>query len=449
MDRFRITTGILTAALVLAVVAAPASSAARLPVPARQAARASVATLPDIGLADFQNATLPGTIADDRGVDLGGIGSDLYPAGRSGGSSAEYWMVTDRGPNGQIKVDGKNRRTFPVPEFDPAIVRVRVDGSRLRVLQSIPIRTRSGAPVSGLSNLPDRDEKPYTFDASTELPYNPNGLDTEGLVVARDGTFWLSEEYSPSVLHVGRDGRVLARYVPKGLGLSGTDYPVVESLPAILLTRQGNRGFESVALAPDGRTLYTMNQSPLENPDEETGEASRQLRILALDARSGRPKAEYVYRMEDVTTFDPGAEGEQNEMKVSGLVALGHDRLLVDERTDDVARLYVADLRHATNILGTKWDDTGTSPSLEQLATPSDGGVVVTPKSLALDLSTVEGVPGKIEGVALPNPWTVAVASDNDFGMTDGLEAFDENGRLVDSGVETKLVTIRLPRPIR
>jgi hypothetical protein len=438
VHRLRTIAGVIAASLLFT----PAAFAAK---PVNHEARVSVATLPDIGLAAFQNATLPGTVADDRGVDLGGIGSDLYPAGRSG----EYWMITDRGPNGQIKVNDKNRRTFPVPEFDPAIVRVRVDGSRMRVLRSIPIRTRSGEPVSGLSNLPDYDEKPYNYNATTELPYNPNGLDTEGLIVARDGTFWLSEEYSPSVLHVARDGRVLARFVPKGLGLTGTGYPVIESLPEIFLTRQGNRGFESMALAPDGRTLYTMNQSPLENPDEDTGETSRQLRILAIDARSGRPKAEYVYRMEDVTTFDPGAEGDQNEMKVSGLVALGRDRLLVDERTDDVAKLYVADLRRATNLLGGEWDDDDTSPSLEQLASPTAGDLVAARKTLALDLSKVEGVPGKVEGVAVPNPWTVAVSSDNDFGMTDGPEAFDENGRLVDSGIESKLVTIRLPHALR
>lgn len=438
MHRLRTTAGVLAASLLFA----PAAFAAK---PANHDARVSVATLPDIGLASFQNAKLPGTIADDRGVDLGGIGSDLYPAERAG----EYWMVTDRGPNGQIKVDGKNRRTFPVPEFDPAIVRVRVEGSGIRVLRSIPILTRSGEPVTGLSNIKDYDEKPYNYNATTALSYNPNGLDTEGLIVARDGSFWLSEEYSPSVLHVARDGRVLARFVPKGLDLKGADYPVHETLPKIFLTRQRNRGFESMALAPDGRTLYTMNQSPLENPDEDTGETSRQLRILALDARTGKPKAEYVYRMEDVTTFDPGADGEQNEMKISGLVALGRDRLLVDERTDDVARLYIADLHHATNILGGKWDDQDTSPSLEQLADPSEGDVAAARKSLALDLSTIEGVPGKVEGVAVPNPWTIAVASDNDFGMSDGPEAFDENGRLVDSGIESKLVTIRLPHPLR
>lgn len=79
----------------------------RAPRPKRRTTR--TATLGDIPLGTFSNALLPGTVGDDRSVDLGGIGSDLYPAGRKG----EFWTVTDRGPNGQIKVDGKKRRTFP------------------------------------------------------------------------------------------------------------------------------------------------------------------------------------------------------------------------------------------------------------------------------------------------------------------------------------------------
>ncbi|MFC9290477.1 esterase-like activity of phytase family protein, partial [Streptomyces sp. NPDC057052] len=140
----------------------------------------STATLGDIPLGTFSNALLPGSVAEDRGVDLGGIGSDIHPAGRKG----EYWTVTDRGPNGQIKVDGTKRRTFPVPGFDPAIVRIKVSGGTVKVLRSIPLTTSSGKPVTGLSNQAERDEAPYSYDARTPLPFDPNGLDTEGVVPA-------------------------------------------------------------------------------------------------------------------------------------------------------------------------------------------------------------------------------------------------------------------------
>lgn len=131
--------------------------------PDRTARITGSAVLGDIPLAGFSNGLLPGTVSDDRGVQLGGIGSDIYPAGRKG----EFWTVTDRGPNGQIKVDGKKRRTFPVAGFDPAIVKIRVSGKKIKVLSAIPITTRSGAPVTGLPNQASRDEAPYTHDALT------------------------------------------------------------------------------------------------------------------------------------------------------------------------------------------------------------------------------------------------------------------------------------------
>ena len=87
--------------------------------------------------------------------------------------------------------------------------------------------------MTGLPNLKALDETPYNYSAKELLPFNPNGLDTEGLVRTRNGDFWISEEYSPSIVHVDRTGKVLKRYIPKDLSLEGTDYPIAKVLPAI------------------------------------------------------------------------------------------------------------------------------------------------------------------------------------------------------------------------
>ncbi|MEU4292066.1 esterase-like activity of phytase family protein [Kribbella sp. NPDC026596] len=396
------------------------------------------ATLPDISLGKFSNALLPGSVTNDRRVDLGGIGSDIYPAERPG----EFWTVTDRGPNGQIKIDGVNGRTFPVPGFDPAIVKIKVDGKKLKVLQAIPITTRHGKPVTGLSNQASRDEIPYTYDASTQLPLNPNGLDTEGIVRVHDGSFWLVDEYSPSLVHVSSRGKVLARYVPKGLALTGADYPVIEALPSIFLTRKGNRGFEGLAELPGGDLVLAL-QSPLLNPSKKIGEASRTTRLLRFSPHRGKVTGEYAYQFDPVGVVDPG-EDDTSELKISSIVAAGLETLLVQERTDNAARLHRVVLRPSNNILGTPWDSTATTPSLESLADPTSAGVPVLPKKLFIDLNTVPGAPKKIEGVALLPHNTLVVINDNDFGMTDGPTAFDTAGNLVDSNIETTLVTIRL-----
>ncbi|MEE4493000.1 esterase-like activity of phytase family protein [Streptomyces sp. BE230] len=400
------------------------------------------ALLGDVPLAGFSNALLPGTVGDDRGVMLGGIGSDIYPAGRKG----EFWTVTDRGPNGQIKVDGTKRRTFPVPGFDPAIVKVRVSGKRVEVLRSIPLTTRSGAPVTGLSNQEGRDEAPYSYDAKTPLAYNPNGLDTEGIVRGADGSFWLVDEYGPSLVHVSGKGRVLARYVPEGLNLKGADYPVAESLPGILLHRKINRGFEGLALLPGGDLVLAV-QSPLSLPDQDAGEASRNVRLLRFSTKKRAVTAEYAYRFDAVDVVDPG-EDDTSELKISSVVAIGGNDLLIEERTDRAARLHRVTLPRGAGILGSRWDVPAASPSYEELADPAAAGVPVLRKSLVVDLGTVAGVPGKIEGVAVTGRDTLALINDNDFGMTDGTGAFDADGRLVDSGIETSVTLLKLPRPL-
>ncbi|MFI5661330.1 esterase-like activity of phytase family protein [Streptomyces sp. NPDC051684] len=429
--------GVPLAALV-ALGVAPAATGT--PTGAKAAEVTGSATLGDLPLGTFSNALLPGTVDNDRGVDLGGIGSDLYPAGRKG----EFWTVTDRGPNGQIKVDGTKRRTFPVPGFDPAVVKIRVTGDRVKVLDAIPLTTKSGKPVTGLSNQEARDEKPYSYDAKSPLPYNPNGLDTEGIVRAADGSFWLVDEYGPSLVHVSADGQVLARHVPKGLDLQGADYPVVESLPSVLLHRKVNRGFEGLAQLPGGDLVLAV-QSPLSLPDEDAGEASRTTRLLRFSPKSRAVTAEYAYRFDPVDVVDPGEE-DPSELKISSVVAVGGDRLLVEERTDKAARLQEVRLTRGADILGGRWDDATTSPSLEQLDDPAARGVPVLDKRLVVDLNTVDGVPDKIEGIALGGRDTLALINDNDFGMTDGAEAFDADGRLVDSGIETKVTHVKLPK---
>ncbi|MDP4503954.1 esterase-like activity of phytase family protein [Nonomuraea turcica] len=415
----------ITAATTIAVPHAASAQPAQRPVVVKDV------RIPPVPLGDLQ-----GSIVDDRGVELGGLGSGLFPAGRRG----DYWMVTDRGPNGQVTVDGEKRRTFAIPEFDPAIVQVATRFG-VEIKKYVPLVGSSGRPITGLSNQAGHDEKPYTWNGRTALPYNPSGVDTEEIVRTSRGDFWLVDEYGPSLLRVSERGRVLARHVPKGLKLTDADYPVKETLPAILASRQQNRGFEGLAI--DGDTLYLAVQSPLANPDTKTAKSSRIARILTFSIRAEKVTGEYAYRFEDVTAFDPKVNGDQSEMKISGLAHVSGRRLLVDERTDNVARIYQIDLAKATNLLAGPYDDPATTPSLEALTSPP--AVKLPAKSLVANLSEVAPtLPGKVEGIALLDPRTLVVANDNDFGVGE----FGADGRLVSSGVSSRIVTIRLPRPL-
>jgi hypothetical protein len=401
-------------------------------------------TFPEVGLKEFQNRLFRGSIANDHKILLGSVGSDLWHD--PGDPQDEFWMITDRGPNGQIKVDGKNRRTFWVPEFDPTILRVKAEGDGFRILKAIPIVGQSGKPVTGMPNLKARDEIPYDYSGQKEIALNANGLDSEGLVRTTAGDFWIAEEYSPSIVHLDPTGKVLKRYVPQGVKLAATDYPVAEVLPAIFGMRKINRGFEGLALSSDQKTLYVVLQSPLLNPDKKTGDASRNTRVIVFDIQSEKVTAEYAYRFEAAKEFDPDPKTTPEEMKLSGVAYLNPKNLLILERTDSVAKLYSVDLGGASNILGTSWDDLKTSPSLEALEDPMVAGVRALPKSLVLDLKKFPEVPEKIEGIAVIGRNTIAVSNDNDFDSEES--KYDKDGNNLGKGKKSQLLVISLDKPL-
>jgi hypothetical protein len=326
------------------------------------------------------------------------------------------------------------------------ILRVKTEGKTIRILETVAIAGQSGKPVTGLPNIKGVDETPYNYSAQEILSFNPSGLDTEGLVRTAAGDFWIAEEYSPSLLHVDRMGKVRKRYIPAGLKLEGTDYPVAAVLPAIYAKRKINRGFEGLALSQDQQTLYAVLQSPLLNPDKKTGERSRNTRIIAFDIPSEKIIAEYVYRLDVAKEFDPNPKTAPDEMKLSGVAFLNPTTLLVLERTDAVAKLYSVELDKATNILNSKWDDPKTVPSLESLTDPATENLRVLPKSLVVDLSSLAGMPEKIEGLALIDATTIAVSNDNDFDSE--ASQYDAEGNNIGKGKVNQILSISLAKPL-
>ena len=148
------------------------------------------------------------------------------------------------------------------------------------------------------------------------------------------------------------------------------------------------------------------------------------------------------------------------DMKVSALSMLDEHRMLVLERTDFKAKIFLVDLRQATNILGTIWDDVNNLSSLETLNADGaleDNEIIPLPKKFVLTLDStlsVNGVdiPEKIEGMTVLDGKTIAVANDNDFGVGN----FEINElvdpptcTLVDSGKESQIILIRLAQPLK
>ncbi len=389
---------------------------------------------------------------------LGGF-SGLAPIGQSGD---EYWTITDRGPNldeGQGNTCVDDGKIYPLPSFAPEIVRIGVAGSSITIKQRIPLRFSSG-PAVGYSVRPAPKNEVSYGPACEPLGTSPRGIDSEGIVVdKRNGGFWIADEYLPSLMHVTNKGLVDVRIVPEGTGgtVSASGAKVVEGFPAgIGEWFRPNRGFEGVAISGDGKTLYTALQSPMEyrpptpSPDPRNSLA---LRVFKLDIRKVKAPVvtnQWIYPLDKSPTANrPLAD------KVSELVWIGDDKVLVEERDDPTAdvdnpqntvntRLYLADFGVATAIpAGSKWNgaaspETG-GKTLDQWYIPGQVGApadlpIAASKCLWADVAAMlrgagftdpndPTVPpragnGKLEGIAyIPANNLLAVLNDNDFGI--------------------------------
>ena len=388
-----------------------------------------------------------------NGFRVGGF-SGLVAADTSG---TVFFTTTDRGPNGEIKVDGKKELAFPLPHFTPRIVKLKLENGKLQVADQITLKLPDGytdpvtktRELTGLPSFEGSGEDAYSPDGREQYGIDPYGVDTEGLAYdARDGSFWLADEYGPSIVHVSADGTLLMRITPKGLGLNMPGVAVRELLPEAYRTRKANRGFEGISISPDGARLFVMLQSPLLNPDKKSGEASRHIRVAVFDTSDGdNPKLAGIYVYQSQKASDVGAP-EQDEIKIGDIAAVSRTRFLVGER-DSIEggshkKVYLVDLAGATDVSDREKID---GKTVEQ-ATEADlkkAGVEYLKKTMVVDLAKLGFSPDKFEGLAFIDPTTLAVVNDNDFGIS----AIDSRGKVVREGQPPRLVIVRVPEPIQ
>lgn len=86
-------------------------------------------------------------------------------------------------------------------------------------VSTITLKDSTGRLITGLPNpgYGSTGETPYTLGASAisidpdddgVIGYDESGLDPEGLVAMADGTFWVSDEYGPHIVHFAADGSI-------------------------------------------------------------------------------------------------------------------------------------------------------------------------------------------------------------------------------------------------
>jgi hypothetical protein len=361
-----------------------------------------------------------------------GLGSGAYR--RPGDPANMFYAVSDRGPNfvcgdvpevlgvpEDVVCQGRKVRIYATPDYSPSIYTIFLnDDGSFDIKDVIAFKDQNGVPLTGLTNklTVAKTEKPVDATGK-ELAQSASSIDAEGIIRLSDGSYWIGEENGPSILHVAADGTVMERIVPAGSekDFEGAAYEVTGGLPAILVTRTNNRGIESMAISPDESKLYFMIQNPLSNPDSDTYKKAKNTRLFVYDRNNNMLTGEYIYQLDDPQSFRNDPSKKQNAPRISEVLGLGDDRLLVLERTDKTTKLHEITLDGASNILATRWDDMSTSPSIEQENDLAKIDLKAVSKTLRFDSADYPMAPNKIEGLAILGDGSLAMINDNDFGI--------------------------------
>lgn len=387
----------------------------------------------------------------EESLQLGGL-SGLVSLDREG---TKFIAVTDRGPYADLDTGKRKLMVVPLPAYTPSILKLEVRNNQLRVIDRLGLRLadgytnpRTGSPY--VTGLPNSDSDPAAFDRTGRNRWgtDPYGVDPEGIAVdPRDGSFWICEEYGPSILHVDSDGTILLRLVPVGVYLNAPGQNVRGMLPPELARRQADRGFEGVAISPDGSRLFAIMQSPLASSDRPTGQTSRFIRLVTLDLTGGEPVVDgmYVYKTEN---FAEVGAVRQDDIRIGDMVALTSSRLLVAERDSRSGgafkMVYEIDLASASNVLGMV-DFGGNGLEQNDEHQIYNLGIETLPKRPLVNLAALGWQPESFEGLTVVDESTIAVVDDNNYGFG----GYDSRGQPQSNGILTRLTVVHLPGSLR
>lgn len=361
--------------------------------------------------------------------------SGLYPIPNTNGE--EFWTVSDRGVN----VDAANANPAACrPTYDkiygfagyaPKIHRIRLNtaDSSVQILKTISLKRPDGTTATGLINPTgfgstaaevasiDTVQSCVNFATKTAAK-DIWGIDSEGLVVDRDGNFWICEEGGPTIWKVATTGVVLKRFTPYAqlVGAQSIDVPI----DTVFKYRKNNRGFEGIALAPNGK-IYAIIQSPILYPTKSVGEGTRIHRILEINPANNATRM--LAYLNDGIVGSGSNQIRLRDWKIGDLAAISDTTFLVIEAglrgSSDIKKIYKINIAAATavhaGLYGTK-----TLEALVDSAGLANNGIVPVKKTLFLDL-LANGWPAeldKAEGLAILNDSTIAVGNDNDYGQT-------------------------------
>ncbi len=376
------------------------------------------------GLVVLGGATALATPAFVNGIAIPGnsldVSGDAGLSGRLGFFSDiyfdptrnEWWGLADRGPGGgTISYETRVERfTLNINPTTGAI-------SNFQVAQTIkftdPTNLLAQAAPGNLNGL-----------APNPKSILGRSFDPEGFVVnPKSGRFLVSDEYGPSLYEFNRDGslnRVFttpSNLVPRNVGTGVANFADDTGNDA---GKRTNRGYEGLAISPDGKFAYAMLQSATLDEGGGSGVFNR---IVKYDTDTGVAVAQYAYKM----------EGSSQGRGISALVALNDHEFLVLERnnrgvgvdselTPPNKKVFKIDIAGATDVSALDLTDNGTTlkPGITLVAKVATEFLDLTTSTLA---ALGNRVPEKLEGLAIgprldDGQYLILAGTDNDFSVT-------------------------------
>jgi hypothetical protein len=245
-------------------------------------------------------------------------------------------------------------------------------------------------------------------------------FDIEGMQVAPDGTFWFGDEFGPFLLHTDAGGRLLEAPVPTP-GVKSPSNPTLATGETPNLAN--SKGYEGLAISPDGRTLYPMLEGPVA---EDTAAGLRaDLRIFEVTLGRRGPRFAGGYRRYRL---------EHPANAIGDFIAVDANRFLVVERdggagpTARFKAVFLVDLRDRD---GDGYVDKELLVNL--MAVPDPQGV--GGRGPFFDFPFVT-----IEDVEIVDRQTIAVLNDNNFPGA--------GGRSPDQPDPNEFILVRLDRDL-
>ena len=291
----------------------------------------------------------------------GGFGSDAdaHPT-----NANQFYALTDRGPNVDFEGSAGLGNRFLTPDYTPRIglFELQNDG-QIKKVKEILLKDVNGNPISGMLNpkaLGGTNELAYDaigkmMTVDTSLPFdklsNPiktdiNGLDPEGLAALADGSFWVSDEYGPHLVHYNADGIEIARINPfandkrNNIVIKGKQL----LLPLELANRRANRGMERLTITPDQTTLVGVMESAMDNPDK-VGRDSDLTRIVTINLATGQI-SQYLYRLNNAKQVNSGIVA----LSSHEFYVIEHDRKMPLQDNNAQKYIYKIDISQATDV---------------------------------------------------------------------------------------------------